>query len=168
MESKAICITVVRLKSKGPLMDKRYDEMGAKYNVEYIAGGATQNSIKVAQIFMMNLSTPFICEFFRDALEKVLPYMDFVFGNETEARTFSKVHGWETENVEEIALKISEWPTVSARKRITVITQGADPVVVTEDGKIGWSTIERLARLSLDPARSDGWGAIRTVRAMDP
>lgn len=22
-------------------------------------------------------------------------YMDFVFGNETEARTFSKVHGWE-------------------------------------------------------------------------
>ncbi|KAK1284680.1 Adenosine kinase 2 [Acorus calamus] len=228
-----------------------YDEMGAKYNVEYIAGGATQNSIKVAQwmlqipgatsymgcigkdkfgeemkknsklagvnvhyyedetaatgtcavcvvggerslvanlsaancyksehlkrpenwalvekakyyyiagffltvspesiqlvaehaaannkIFMMNLSAPFICEFFRDALEKVLPYMDFVFGNETEARTFSKVHGWETENVEEIALKISEWPKVSARKRITVITQGADPVVVAEDGKV--------------------------------
>ena len=22
-------------------------------------------------------------------------YMDYVFGNETEARTFSKVHGWE-------------------------------------------------------------------------
>ncbi|GFZ11386.1 adenosine kinase 2 [Actinidia rufa] len=35
-------------------------------------------------------------------------YMDFVFGNETEARTFSKVHGWE----------------------------GADPVVVAEDGKV--------------------------------
>ncbi|KAK1308742.1 Adenosine kinase 2 [Acorus calamus] len=228
-----------------------YDEMGAKYNVEYIAGGATQNSIKVAQwmlqipgatsymgcigkdkfgeemkknsklagvnvhyyedetaatgtcavcvvsgerslvanlsaancyksehlkrpenwalvekakyyyiagffltvslesiqlvaehaaannkVFMMNLAAPFICEFFREALEKVLPYMDFVFGNETEARTFSRVHGWETENVEEIALKISEWPKVSARKRITVITQGADPVVVAEDGKV--------------------------------
>nr|AFK37813.1 unknown [Medicago truncatula] len=26
-----------------------YDEMAAKYNVEYIAGGATQNSIRVAQ-----------------------------------------------------------------------------------------------------------------------
>lgn len=24
--------------------------------------------------------------------------MDFVFGNETEARTFSKVHGWEVNN----------------------------------------------------------------------
>lgn len=22
-------------------------------------------------------------------------YMDYVFGNETEARTFSRVHGWE-------------------------------------------------------------------------
>lgn len=22
-------------------------------------------------------------------------YMDFVFGNETEAKTFSRVHGWE-------------------------------------------------------------------------
>ncbi|KAK1309475.1 Adenosine kinase 2 [Acorus calamus] len=198
--------------------------MGAKYNVEYIAGGATQNSIKVAQvhyyedetdatgtcvgcvvdseslgittklrgcprvissflyvilakyyyiagffltvspesiqlvaehaaannkIFMMNLSAPFICEFFQDALEKVLPYMDFVFGNETEARTFSKVHGWETENVEEIALKISEWPKVSARKRITVITQGADPVVVAEDGKVKLFPVILLPRRSL-------------------
>jgi len=93
--------------------------------------------------------------------------MDYVFGNETEARTFSKVHGWEvnhyfadlypcsfaftfhlvthlgsfpvdqTENVEEIALKISQLPKASeARKRITVITQGADPVCVAKDGKV--------------------------------
>ncbi|KAF7144100.1 hypothetical protein RHSIM_Rhsim05G0179500 [Rhododendron simsii] len=89
------------------------------------------------KVFMMNLSAPFICEFFKDAQEKVLPYMDFVFGNETEARTFSKVHGWETENVEEIALKISQLPKASGtHKRITVITQGADPVVVADDGKV--------------------------------
>ncbi|KAJ4838149.1 hypothetical protein Tsubulata_035238 [Turnera subulata] len=63
--------------------------------------------------------------------------MDYVFGNETEARTFSKVHGWETDNVEEIAIKISQWPKASGtHKRITVITQGADPTVVAEDGKV--------------------------------
>eukprot|EP00268_Persea_americana_P012219 TRINITY_DN15121_c0_g1_i1.p1 TRINITY_DN15121_c0_g1~~TRINITY_DN15121_c0_g1_i1.p1 ORF type:complete len:152 (-),score=37.12 TRINITY_DN15121_c0_g1_i1:212-667(-) len=85
----------------------------------------------------MNLSAPFICEFFKDVQEKALPYMDCVFGNETEARTFSRVHGWETENVEDIALKISAWPKASGtHKRITVITQGADPVVVAEDGKV--------------------------------
>ncbi|XP_039138651.1 adenosine kinase 1-like [Dioscorea cayenensis subsp. rotundata] len=63
--------------------------------------------------------------------------MDYVFNNETEARTFSKVHGWETENVEEIALKISALPKASGtHKRITVITQGSDPVVVAEDGRL--------------------------------
>ncbi|XP_051114015.1 adenosine kinase 2-like [Andrographis paniculata] len=89
------------------------------------------------KIFATNLSAPFICEFFKDVQDKVIPYADYVFGNETEARTFSKVHGWETDNVEEIALKISQLPKASeSRKRITVITQGADPVVVAEDGKV--------------------------------
>ncbi|WJX28446.1 adenosine kinase [Trifolium repens] len=87
-------------------------------------------------VFVMNLSAPFIYEFFKDAHEKALPYIDYVFGNETEARTFSKVHGWETENVEEIAIKISQLPKASGtHKRITVITQGADPVCVAQDGK---------------------------------
>ncbi|XVF73838.1 hypothetical protein PTKIN_Ptkin13bG0013600 [Pterospermum kingtungense] len=54
-------------------------------------------------------------------------YVDYLFGDENEARTFSKVHGGETDNVEEIALKISQWPKASGtHKRITVITQGAD------------------------------------------
>ncbi|KAG9138962.1 hypothetical protein Leryth_007576 [Lithospermum erythrorhizon] len=157
--------------------------MASKFKVEFIAGGATQNSIKVAQgdlsltglqhphvekakyyyiagffltvspdsiqlvaehaaannkIFTMNLSAPFICEFFREPQEKALPFVDFVFGNETEAITFAKVHGWETDNVEEIAVKISQWPKASGtHKRITVITQGHDPVVVAEaDGKV--------------------------------
>ncbi|KAJ6792368.1 adenosine kinase 2 isoform X1 [Iris pallida] len=64
-------------------------------------------------------------------------YCDYVFGNETEAKIFSKVRGWETESIEEIALKISALPKASGtRKRVTVITQGADPVVVAEDGKV--------------------------------
>ncbi|KAG2334668.1 hypothetical protein Bca4012_000133 [Brassica carinata] len=89
------------------------------------------------KVFTMNLSAPFICEFFKDAQEKFLPYMDFVFGNETEARTFSRVHGWETEDVEQIAIKISQLPKATGTyKRTTVITQGADPVVVAQDGKV--------------------------------
>ncbi|KAL9676790.1 hypothetical protein QQ045_005010 [Rhodiola kirilowii] len=102
-------------------------------SIQLVAQHAAANN----KVFSMNLSAPFICEFFRDVQEKALPYMDYVFGNETEARTFSKVHGWETEDVEEIAIKISQWPKASGTyKRITVITQGADPVVVAEDGKV--------------------------------
>ncbi|GAY60901.1 hypothetical protein CUMW_205700 [Citrus unshiu] len=102
-------------------------------SIQLVAEHAAANN----KVFMMNLSAPFICEFFKDALEKVLPYMDYIFGNETEARTFSKVQGWETDDVEEIALKLSQWPKASEiRKRTAVITQGADPVVVAQDGKL--------------------------------
>lgn len=39
--------------------------------------------------------------------------------------------------MEEIAVKISQLPKASGtHKRITVITQGADPVVVAQDGKV--------------------------------
>ncbi|KAG0493790.1 hypothetical protein HPP92_004784 [Vanilla planifolia] len=119
-----------------------------KANYFYIAGFfltvSLESILLVAEhaaaknkVFSTNLSAPFICEFFRDAQDKVLPYVDFLFGNETEARTFSKVHGWETENVEEISLKISALPKASGtHKRITVITQGSDAVVVAEDGKV--------------------------------
>ncbi|CAA6666890.1 unnamed protein product [Spirodela intermedia] len=97
----------------------------------------SEHAAATNKVFSMNLSAPFICEFFREAQEKAMPYVDFLFGNETEARTFSKVHGWETDDVPEIALKISQLPKVSStRKRIAVITQGADPVVVAEDGKV--------------------------------
>ncbi|KQK00411.1 adenosine kinase 2 [Brachypodium distachyon] len=102
-------------------------------SIQLVAEHAAENN----KVFLMNLSAPFICEFFRDAQEKVLPYVDYIFGNETEARIFSKVRGWETENVEEIALRISQLPLASGKqKRIAVITQGADPVVVAEDGKV--------------------------------
>ncbi|XP_028775206.1 adenosine kinase 2 [Neltuma alba] len=102
-------------------------------SIQLVAEHAAANN----KFFLMNLSAPFICEFFRDVQEKALQYVDFVFGNETEARTFAKVHGWETDNVEEIAVKISQWPKASGtHKRITVITQGADPVCIAEDGKV--------------------------------
>ncbi|KAK2424378.1 adenosine kinase [Trifolium repens] len=40
------------------------------------------------------------------------------------------------DNVEEIALKIFQWPKASGTcSHITVIVQGADPVCVPEDGK---------------------------------
>uniref|UniRef100_A0A803R9G5 Adenosine kinase n=1 Tax=Cannabis sativa TaxID=3483 RepID=A0A803R9G5_CANSA len=101
-------------------------------SIQLVAAHAAANN----KVFTMNLSAPFICEFFKDAQEKAL-YVDYVFGNETEARTFARVHGWETENVEEIAVKISQLPKQSGtHKRTTVITQGADPVVVAEDGKV--------------------------------
>ncbi len=35
------------------------------------------------KIFMMNLSAPFLSQFFKDPMMKTFPYIDILFGNET-------------------------------------------------------------------------------------
>lgn len=35
------------------------------------------------KLFCLNLSAPFICQFFKDNLMQVMPYVDVLFGNET-------------------------------------------------------------------------------------
>lgn len=89
--------------------------------------------------FMMNLAAPFIMEVppFKATLMEALPYMDFVFGNETEALTFAKTEGWETDSLSEIALRIARMPKASGcRPRTVVFTQGADPTIVAVNGKV--------------------------------
>ncbi len=44
---------------------------------------------------------------FKQTLLDAMPYVDFLFGNETEARTFAKTEGWETEDIPTIALKVN-------------------------------------------------------------
>jgi adenosine kinase len=86
---------------------------------------------------MVNLAAPFICQFFKDKLLEVVPYVDFLFGNETEAKTISSVLGWETEDTEVIALKLAALPKAcGTHKRVVVITQGTDPSIVAEDGEV--------------------------------
>ncbi|XDV50298.1 hypothetical protein PO909_019375, partial [Leuciscus waleckii] len=48
-----------------------------------VAKQASENN----KIFCLNLSAPFICEFFKEALMKVMPYVDILFGNETVSIT---------------------------------------------------------------------------------
>jgi hypothetical protein len=43
---------------------------------------------------LFNLAAPFIIDFFFDAFKKVMPYVDILFGNETEALTLGKKMGW--------------------------------------------------------------------------
>ncbi|KAJ6717648.1 hypothetical protein OIU79_005747 [Salix purpurea] len=183
-----------------------YEEMASKGNVEYIAGGATQNSIRVAQ-WMLQIpgATSYMGSIGKDKFGEEMKknstdagvnvhyYEDeaaptgtcavcvvggerSLIANLSAANCYKSEHlkrpeNWKlvekakyfyiagffltvspesimlvaehaaannkTENVEEIALKISQSHKASgAHKRITVITQGADPVVVAEDGKV--------------------------------
>ena len=59
---------------------------------------------------MLNLSAPFIAQFFKDPLDQVLPYVDILLGNETEAAAYAESHELGTTDVKEIAKKIAELP----------------------------------------------------------
>ena len=46
---------------------------------------------------------------FKKVLADALPYVDYLFGNETEAAAFAESEGWETKDAGEIALKVRGW-----------------------------------------------------------
>ncbi|CAB3387752.1 Hypothetical predicted protein [Cloeon dipterum] len=95
-----------------------------------------KHALENNKTFIMNLSAPFICQFFLEPLKSGLPYVDILFGNESEALAFSEANDLGTKDIKEIALKIAALPKLGPKSRIAVITQGHDPVLVAQDGNV--------------------------------
>ncbi|KAL3104155.1 hypothetical protein niasHS_002182 [Heterodera schachtii] len=96
--------------------------------------------------FALNLSAEYICQFFSDRLEKVLPYVDILFGNKQEALAYAKTREIGKTDVGDIALYLSEKEKVNGeKKRIVVITQGHLPVLVAHDGKLTQFPVEPIS-----------------------
>jgi adenosine kinase len=94
-----------------------------------------EHATKHNKTFLLNLSAPFIIEVFGDKLSSVLPYADFVFGNEHEFASLGKKQGW-GDNLTEVAKKLSELPkTNTKRSRVVIVTQGAFNTILVHDGK---------------------------------
>ncbi|KAM8924604.1 adenosine kinase [Pelodytes ibericus] len=126
-----------------------------KAKVYYIAGFfltvSPESILKVAsqasennKTFCMNLSAPFISQFYKEPLMKSMPYVDILFGNETEAAAFAREQGFETEDIKEIARKAQALPKEnSKRPRIVVFTQGHDDTIMaTENEVVAFPVIE--------------------------
>ena len=97
----------------------------------------------------MNLSAPFIPQFFKDPLGEALYYCDFVFGNESEAAIFGTSMEW-GEDVATVALKLSALPKASGtRPRVVVFTQGKDPTLVACGGVVTTFPVPKLAKEDL-------------------
>lgn len=109
--------------------------------VLYVAKSAHARDIP----FIMNLSAPFVAQFHKQELLDALPYTDMIFSNELEAVAFSKEHNFDTDDMHEIALRISEWPKQNEKRgRVAVITQGKDPVLLARDGKVTEIPVNKL------------------------
>jgi len=95
--------------------------------------------------YCLNLSAPFLIQFFKDQMMSVMPYADIVFGNETEAATFAEVFNLGTTDVKKIALAIAQLPKENgSRGRTVVITQGSDPVICVDNGQVYEFAAEKL------------------------
>lgn len=65
-----------------------------------------EHAAKENKLFSLNLSAPFISLAFTERLDRVLPYVDLLFGNEQEAEAYSKAHDWGITDVIEIAKRL--------------------------------------------------------------
>jgi adenosine kinase len=87
------------------------------------------------RLFTTNLSADFVCKFFKEQQMKLFPYVDYVFGNDGEAKAMAEAQGWAETDVGAIAQKISAMPKLNAKRpRVAVISQGKKPVLVSVGG----------------------------------
>ncbi|KAG9235515.1 adenosine kinase [Amylocarpus encephaloides] len=96
-----------------------------------------EEAAKNNKVFVFSLSAPFIPQFFKDPLDAMAPYWDYVVGNETEALSYAESHGLETKDIKEIAKHLAGLPKAnSKRERVAIITQGTLPTVVAVGSEV--------------------------------
>jgi len=108
---------------------------------------AAQHCLDNGKTYCLNLAAPFIVEVppFKAVVDELMPKVDYLFGNETEAATYAKVSGWgENLSVADIASKMSMLASVKGKSRTVVITNGDKPTIVAKDGKTAEYPIEKL------------------------
>ena len=98
-----------------------------------------KHAAETNKIFMFSMSAGFIPQFFKDQMAEIMPYCDYVFGNENEMITWAQSLGHEGVSVKE-ATKLTATNIEKMNKkrpRIVICTQGTDPtiVAVADEGK---------------------------------
>lgn len=138
------------------LATPKAQEIIASAKYYYVAGFfltvSVESLVQVAEhavannkVFCLNLSAPFIIDFFGDQLATAIPYADYLFCNESEAATFAKKHEL-GEDLKQVALQICNMPKKNAsRPRTVIFTQGSQSTIVACDGKVTEYAVEPLA-----------------------
>jgi len=123
-----------------PLIDAAKFFYVEGYFLTHGTASAVELSNKAAnagKTFILNLSAPFIPQFFGAQLQQVLPHTDVVIGNEAEAEAWASANGYsDPKDLEGIAKTIAALPKTNAsRPRIVVFTQGAKSTVLVASDK---------------------------------
>jgi len=92
----------------------------------------SSKSTEAGKTFILNLSAPFIPQFFGNQVSQILPFTDVVVGNEAEAEAWAAANGYpDVKDLPGIAKAIALLPKENAaRPRVVVFTQGAQSTVL--------------------------------------
>ncbi|EFA81902.1 adenosine kinase [Heterostelium album PN500] len=128
-----------------PEMQKSIESAQLFYMVGYFMTVSPESAMLLAQhaaeqnkAFLYGLAAPFLIEvdFFFERVKALLPYVDIVFANESEAACIGKKMGW-GEDLAVVAEKLAAWEKVNQkRSRTVVFTQGANNTLVYTNGKL--------------------------------
>ena len=105
--------------------------------------------------FCVNLAAPFLIDFFGAAVDKIMPHVDYLFGNETEAASLAKAKDWKNAdgtyvNAAECARRAARFPKANgSRPRVVCFTQGSDSTVVACNETVTVLPVEPLPREKL-------------------
>lgn len=98
-----------------------------------VAKYATEND----RLFAYNLSAPFLCKDYPKEMALILPYVDILFGNESEAEAFSEAQQLGLKDVKEIVLRIAGFPKENGKRgRMIICTRGSQSTLVIKDGHV--------------------------------
>ena len=96
-----------------------------------------RHSAEHSKTLVTNLHATFLAKHFADPDVGLMQYVDILFGNGDEAAEFSRVAGFNTNDIKEIAAKTAALPKANpGRSRWVIFTQGKQPTIVAIDGKI--------------------------------
>lgn len=150
-QERSLCANLAAANNFKPshLQDETVKAMWQAANFYYIGGfffTVSQDSImEVARhanannkTLAINLSAPFIPQFFGNGINEVMPFVDLVFGNESEAETYGATHFNGEKDPATVAKLICALPKANNSKpRVCVITQGSVATIVAVAGSNG-------------------------------
>jgi len=122
-----------------PAVAALIDEAKFFYIGGFFLTHGTESALEIAKkaseqskVVAINLSAPFIPQFFKAQLDSVLPFADIVIGNESEAESWGEAAGVaDKKDLESIARSIALLPKSNpSRQRLVVITHGAESTIV--------------------------------------
>jgi len=106
-----------------------------------------EHSLANDKTFCLNLSAPFIIDFFGDAVASAMEYADYLFCNESEAEAYGKKHFPEiATDLNALALEVAKLPKKGTKPRIVVFTQGSKSTIVASEGKVTEYKVDPLPK----------------------